>query len=136
MSTVPIRPEDARPGGEPGSTMPLDVDSPTQEPAPAAPVAPTQRTEPAEPTEPAAPTEPPAPTQTWIEGPHWAAVIVGLVCVVAGGLALWQLASGELVDWGRYGPVGLGVVGLVMLLAGTIGLIRRGRAADGSGRRT
>ena len=96
----------------------------------ATPVSRPLSTEPsAPPVQPAAPAVPAPPAQTWVEGPHWGVVIVGLLCMAVGGVALWQLASGQLVDWDRYGPIGLGVVGLLMLLAGTIGLIRRGRAS-------
>ena len=156
----------ARPGDETtGRTEPLDLQTPAQEPSttwasadpepdprpgpavppplPPAPVAqptpPASPVSPASPTSPASPMSPTPPTQpaqTWIEGPHWTAIIMGLACVAMGGIALWQLVSGQMIDWDRYGPVVLGVVGLLMVLAGTLGLIRRGRTAGESRQRT
>ncbi|MEP7161131.1 MAG: hypothetical protein ABI746_08500 [Dermatophilaceae bacterium] len=62
-----------------------------------------------------------------VRGPNWAAIVVGLACVVLGGTAIWQTMTGQLVDWERYGPFVLGGVGVLMVLAGTVGIIRRAR---------
>lgn len=110
------------PDPRPGAAVPPPL-------PPASVAQPTPPFQPAAPAPPVPPAPPAQPAQTWIEGPHWTAIIMGLACVAMGGIALWQLVSGQMIDWDRYGPVVLGVVGLVMVLAGTLGLIRRGRTA-------
>lgn len=62
-----------------------------------------------------------------IRGPNWAVVAIGLACVVLAGTAIWQTVTGQLVDWERYGPFIFGGVGVLMVLAGTVGIIRRSR---------
>ncbi len=62
-----------------------------------------------------------------IRGTNWAVVAIGLACVVLAGTAIWQTVTGQLVDWERYGPFIFGGVGVLMVLAGTVGIIRRSR---------
>lgn len=60
-------------------------------------------------------------------GPHWPAILLGLVCVAIAGLALGQELGAFTVDWGHLGPLGIVAVGGVLVLVGLLGLLGRRR---------
>ena len=60
-------------------------------------------------------------------GPHWPAIVLGLVCVVIAALALGQGLGRFQVDWGNLGPLGIVAVGGVLVLVGLLGLLGRRR---------
>lgn len=68
-------------------------------------------------------------------GPHWPAIVLGLVCVAIAGLALGQELGAFTVDWGHLGPLGIVLVGGVLVLVGLLGLLgrRRDDARDDAG---
>ena len=59
------------------------------------------------------------------KGPNAAAVVLGLVAIVLGGLIIANETMGLQVDWSRLGPGGIVGVGLVLVVLGAIGLVRR-----------
>jgi hypothetical protein len=59
------------------------------------------------------------------KGPNAAAVVLGLVAIVLGGLIIASETMGLQVDWSRLGPGGIVGVGLVLVVLGAIGLVRR-----------
>jgi hypothetical protein len=59
------------------------------------------------------------------KGPNASAIVVGLVAVVFAGLIIAREAMGWHVDWSRLGPGGIIGIGVVMVVIGAIGLIRR-----------
>ena len=59
------------------------------------------------------------------KGPNAAAVVLGLVAMVLGGLIIANETMGLQVDWSRLGPGGIVGVGLVLVVLGAIGLVRR-----------
>lgn len=60
-------------------------------------------------------------------GPHWPAVVLGVVCLVIAALALGQGLGRFTVDWGNLGPLGIVAVGGVLVLVGLVGLMGRRR---------
>ena len=64
------------------------------------------------------------------KGAHWPAVVLGLVCLAIAGLALGQELGAFTVDWGHLGPLGIVLVGGVLVLVGLLGLL--GRRRDGA----
>jgi hypothetical protein len=59
------------------------------------------------------------------KGPNASAIVVGLVAVVFAGLIIAREAMGWRVDWSRLGPGGIIGIGVVMVVIGAIGLVRR-----------
>lgn len=58
-------------------------------------------------------------------GPNASAIVVGLVAMVLAGLVIAKETMGFHVDWSRLGPGAVVGLGVVMLLIGAIGLVRR-----------
>ena len=75
-----------------------------------------------QPTPPAAPAPAGRP-----RGAHWPAIVLGLVCLAIAGLALGQELGAFTVDWGHLGPLGIVLVGGVLVLVGLVGLLGRRR---------
>ena len=59
------------------------------------------------------------------EGPNAGAVVLGLVATVLAGLIIANETMNLQVDWSRLGPGGIVGVGLVLVVLGAIGLVRR-----------
>jgi|SRR5450631_1640182 len=59
------------------------------------------------------------------KGPNASAVVLGLVAIVFAGLVIAKETMGWHVDWSRLGPGGIVGIGVVMVVLGAIGLIRR-----------
>jgi hypothetical protein len=59
------------------------------------------------------------------KGPNAAAVVLGLVAIVLGGLIIANETMSLQVDWSRLGPGGIVGIGLVLVVLGAIGLVRR-----------
>ena len=59
------------------------------------------------------------------KGPNAAAIVLGLVAIVLGGLIVANETTGLQVDWSRLGPGGIVGIGLVLVVLGAIGLVRR-----------
>ncbi|MEO8518273.1 MAG: hypothetical protein ABI438_03770 [Dermatophilaceae bacterium] len=59
------------------------------------------------------------------KGPNAAAVVLGLFAMVLGGLIIANETMGLHVDWSRLGPGGVVAIGLVLVVLGAIGLVRR-----------
>ena len=63
-------------------------------------------------------------------GPHWPAIVLGLVCVAIAVVVLAQELGGLTVDWGSFGPLGIVTVGAVLVVVGLTGLLGRRRRRD------
>jgi hypothetical protein len=59
------------------------------------------------------------------KGPNAAAVVLGLVAMVLAGLIIANETMDLQVDWSRLGPGGIVGIGLVLVVLGAIGLVRR-----------
>jgi hypothetical protein len=59
------------------------------------------------------------------KGPNAAAVVLGLVAMVLAGLIIANETMDLKVDWSRLGPGGIVGIGLVLVVLGAIGLVRR-----------
>ena len=59
------------------------------------------------------------------EGPNASAIVVGLVAMVLAGLIIARETMGLRVDWSRLGPGAVVGLGVVMVVIGALGLIRR-----------
>jgi hypothetical protein len=59
------------------------------------------------------------------KGPNAAAIVLGLVAMVLGGLIIANETMDLKVDWSRLGPGGIVGIGLVLVVLGAIGLVRR-----------
>ena len=62
-------------------------------------------------------------------GPHAPAIVLGLVCVVVAGIIFAQELGDLTVDWGDIGPLGIVVVGAVLVLFGLVGLLTSRRSS-------
>jgi hypothetical protein len=71
------------------------------------------------------PTPDSASTPARPKGPNAAAIVVGLVAMVLAGLIIANETMGLQVDWSRLGPGGIVGIGLVLVVLGAIGLVRR-----------
>ena len=58
-------------------------------------------------------------------GPNVSAIVVGLVAVVFAGLIIARETMGLRIDWSRLGPGAIIGIGVVMVVIGAIGLVRR-----------
>ena len=58
-------------------------------------------------------------------GPNASAIIAGIVAVFLGGLVIARETMNLRVDWSRLGPGTIIGLGLVMVLIGAVGLVRR-----------
>jgi len=59
------------------------------------------------------------------KGPNASAIVLGLVAIVFAGLVIAKETMGLHVNWSRLGPGGIVGIGVVMVVLGAIGLIRR-----------
>jgi hypothetical protein len=59
------------------------------------------------------------------KGPNAAAVVLGLVAMLLAGLIIANETVGLQVDWSRLGPGAIVGVGLLFVVLGAIGLVRR-----------
>ncbi len=69
----------------------------------------------------------PAPLTPTITGPNLPAIAIGLLGVVVGALTIAHVSIGLTVDWNRLGPALFTGFGVLLVLAGTIGVVRRRR---------
>lgn len=58
-------------------------------------------------------------------GTNWAAVIVGLLSILVAGLIVVREQIDWQIDWQRFGPATLVGVGIVLVIVGSLGLVRR-----------
>ena len=58
-------------------------------------------------------------------GPNASAIVVGVVAMVFAGLIIAKETMGLRLDWSRLGPGGIVSIGVLMVLIGAIGLVRR-----------
>ena len=58
-------------------------------------------------------------------GPNAAPVVLGLVALVLAGLIIAKETMGLAVDWSRLGPGAIVAIGLLLVVLGAIGLVRR-----------
>jgi hypothetical protein len=59
------------------------------------------------------------------KGPNAAAIVVGLVAMVLAGLIIAKETMGLRVDWSRLGPGAIVGIGVLLVVLGAIGLVRR-----------
>lgn len=59
------------------------------------------------------------------KGPNASAIVVGLVTIAFAGLIIAKETMDWRVDWSRLGPAAIVGIGVVMVVIGAIGLIRR-----------
>jgi hypothetical protein len=59
------------------------------------------------------------------KGPNASAIVVGLVAMVFAGLIIAKETMGLRIDWSRLGPGAIVGIGVVMVVIGAIGLVRR-----------
>jgi hypothetical protein len=58
-------------------------------------------------------------------GPNASAIVVGLVAMLIAGLIIARETMNLLVDWSKLGPAAIVGMGVVMVVIGAIGLVRR-----------
>ena len=59
------------------------------------------------------------------KGPNASAIVAGLVAIVLGGLIIANETTVWNVDWSGLGPSAIVIVGVVLAVIGTVGLVRR-----------
>jgi hypothetical protein len=59
------------------------------------------------------------------KGPNASAVVLGLAAIVLAGLLIADETMGLQIDWSRLGPGAIVGIGLVLVVLGAIGLVRR-----------
>lgn len=59
------------------------------------------------------------------KGPNVSAIILGLVAMVLAGLIIANETTGLQVDWSQLGPGAIVGIGLLLVILGAIGLVRR-----------
>lgn len=59
------------------------------------------------------------------KGPNASAVVLGLVALLLAGLIIANETMGLRVDWSRLGPGAITGIGLLLVVLGAIGLVRR-----------
>jgi hypothetical protein len=67
----------------------------------------------------------PARTPARPKGPNASAVVVGLLAMVFAGMIIARETLDWRIDWSRLGPGAIVGIGVVMVVIGAIGLIRR-----------
>lgn len=65
----------------------------------------------------------------YVTGVNVPVVVLGILCVVTGALTIAQVVTGSPIDWGTVGPPLFTGLGLALILAGIVGLVRRRRRA-------
>ena len=60
-----------------------------------------------------------------LKGPNVSAIVLGLVAMLLAGLIIANETMGLQVDWSRLGPGAIVGIGLLLVVLGAIGLIRR-----------
>ena len=68
---------------------------------------------------------PDAPVATRPGGPNTSAVVVGLLAMAFAGMTIAKETMGLRIDWSRLGPGAIVGIGVVMVVLGAIGLVRR-----------
>jgi hypothetical protein len=68
---------------------------------------------------------PAATVATRPSGPNTSAVVVGLVAMVFAGLTIAKETMGLRIDWSHLGPGAIVSIGVVMVVLGAMGLVRR-----------
>ncbi|NYG07499.1 hypothetical protein BJ986_001986 [Phycicoccus badiiscoriae] len=63
-------------------------------------------------------------------GPHAPAIVLGLVCLAVAGIVLAEELGHLRVDWGNIGPLGIVVVGAILVLFGLAGLMSSRRRSS------
>jgi len=66
-----------------------------------------------------------AETPSRPKGPNASAIVVGLVTMAFAGLIIAKETMNWRVDWSRLGPGAIVGIGVVMVVIGAIGLVRR-----------
>jgi hypothetical protein len=115
-------PTQAIPDGNPIEDNPTQDSPTTDSPTTDSPTTDSPTTD--SPT-PDSPTPDSASTPARPKGPNAAAIVVGLVAMVLAGLIIANETMGLQVDWSRLGPGGIVGIGLVLVVLGAIGLVRR-----------
>jgi hypothetical protein len=69
--------------------------------------------------------EPAVTVPTRPRGPNTSAVVVGLLAMVFAGLTIAKETAGLRINWSRLGPGAIVGIGVVMVVIGAIGLVRR-----------
>jgi hypothetical protein len=64
---------------------------------------------------------------TRTRGPHAAAMVLGLLCLLVAGLVIAREVNGFQVDWTVFGPGAIVGIGVLVLVLGILGLARRER---------
>ena len=59
------------------------------------------------------------------KGPNASAIVLGLLAMIFGGLTIARETLGWHVDWSRLGPGGIIGIGVLMVVIGAVGLVRR-----------
>jgi hypothetical protein len=59
------------------------------------------------------------------KGPNASPVVLGVVALALAALVIGQETMDLTVDWSRLGPGAIVVIGIVMVVIGAIGLVRR-----------
>ena len=113
MSTPEAHPDETAPLEQPVHPEPTE----TTDPVTADPVTADQPTWP--------PVVPERPS-----GPHAPAIVLGLVCLAVAGIVLAEELGHLRVDWGNIGPLGIVLVGAVLVLFGLAGLMSSRRRSS------
>ena len=58
-------------------------------------------------------------------GPNASAIVVGLLAMIFGGVTIAKETMGWHLDWSRLGPGAIIGIGVVMVVIGAVGLVRR-----------
>jgi hypothetical protein len=85
----------------------------------------TAEATPEEPTAEATVEEPVVKTPARPRGPNASAIIIGLMAILLAGLVIAGETMDLQVDWSRLGPGAIVGIGVVLVVVGAIGLVRR-----------
>ncbi|MBW3084732.1 hypothetical protein KEM60_00921 [Austwickia sp. TVS 96-490-7B] len=64
-------------------------------------------------------------TPPTLGGPHLPAIAAGVFAVLSGIVVLWQGVTGQIWNWASYLPALIAVIGIMMILTGIWGMLRR-----------